>query len=108
MIIWNGLGFLVAIITFALLLITEYTSEALFKDESYYQTHGWPKLIAFFVAGVIMWFLGNYLNKKQGKVMIEKETGKEILFKPNHSLFFVKMEYWGPILFVVGIIFLWL
>ncbi len=106
MVIWSGLGFLVAAITFLLLLIAECVTESLFRDESYYQAHGWPKLLAFFLAGAVIWPLGVYLNRKQGKVMIEKETGKEVLIKPNHSFFFIRMEYWGPILFALGIIFL--
>jgi ATP/ADP translocase len=106
MIIWSGLGFLVAAIAFLLLLIAEYVTESLFGDEFYYQAHGWPKLLAFFLAGMVIWPLGKYLNSKQGKIMIEKETGKEVLIKPKHSLFFIPMEYWGPILLALGIIFL--
>ena len=105
MVIWSGLGFLVAVITFLLLLTAEYLTESLLQDESYYQTHGWPKLLAFFIAGAVVWALGRYLNRRQGKVMIEKETGKEVLINPNHSLFFIRMEYWGPILLVLGIFF---
>ena len=105
MIIWSGLGFLVAVITFLLLLIAEYVTESLFRDESYYQAHGWPKLLAFFLAGAVIWPLGVYLNRKPRKIMIEKETRKEVL-KPGHSFFFIRMEYWGPILFALGIIFL--
>jgi hypothetical protein len=36
MIIWNGKGYLVALITFALLVGAEYGSEAVFADERYY------------------------------------------------------------------------
>ena len=104
MIIWSGLGFLVALITFLFLLVAEYASESLFGDASYFQNHGWPKLMAFFISGVLVWLLGSYLNNKQGKVMIEKETGQEFFMKPNHSLFFIRMEYWGPILLILGII----
>ena len=105
MVIWSGLGFLVAVVTFLLLLAAEYVTESLFRDESYYQAHGWPKLLAFFLAGAVVWPLGMYLNRRQGKVMIEKETGKEVLIKPDHSFFFIRMEYWGPILFALGVIF---
>jgi hypothetical protein len=106
MIIWSGLGFLVAVIAFVSMIFAEYTTESLFQDDSYYQTHGWPKLLAFWIAGVTVWFLGNHLNQKPGQVMIDKETGTEVLMKPNHALFFIKLEYWGPILFILGILFL--
>ena len=106
MVIWSGLGFLVAVITFLLLLLAEYGTEALYGDESYYQAHGWPKLLAFWLAGAVIWPLGAYLNRKQGKVMIEKATGREVLLKPDHTFFFIRMEYWGPILLALGVIFL--
>lgn len=106
MVIWSGLGFLVAVVTFLLLLTAEYVTELLFRDESYYQAHGWPKLLAFLLAAAVIWPVGAYLNRKQGKVLIEKETGREVVIKPDHSFFFIRMEYWGPILIVLGIIFL--
>ena len=106
MIIWSGLGFLVPIITFVLLVLTEYAVETLFADTSYYQAHGWPKLVAFLIAGAIVWSIGTYLNRKSGRVLIDKETGQEVILRPKHALFFLKMEYWAPILFVLGIIFL--
>jgi hypothetical protein len=105
MIIWKGAGFIVAVVAFLMLLLTELSVEALFKDDSYYQTHGWPKLLAFVIAGCIVLVIGKYLNKKDDKVLIEKETGKEIVLKSEHSLFFIRVEYWGYILVVLGVIF---
>jgi hypothetical protein len=104
MIIWSGLGCLVAVIAFLMLLLTEYVTETVFRDDSYYQNHGWPKLLALALAGAVVWFLGTYLNQKQGRVLIDKESGREFLSKPDHSLFFIRMEYWGPILLVIGIL----
>src|SRR3954466_6572611 len=98
MIIWSGLGFLVAVIAFGCSLLMELTVRAIFNDEHYYQKVGWPILVAFCVAAVIVWFLGKWLNAKQGKVLIDKESGREVVFKPNHALFFINMQYWGPIL----------
>ena len=106
MIIWSGAGFLVAVIAFAMLLLTELSVEAVYKNDTYYQANGWPKLVAFLISGLIVLLLGRHLNRKQGKVLIEKETGKEVTLKPKHSLFFINMEYWGYILFGLGIVFL--
>jgi len=36
MIIWSGLGFLVAVVTFLFLLLAEYGTEVLYGDGSYY------------------------------------------------------------------------
>ena len=106
MIIWQGAGFIVAIVAFAMLVLTELSVESLFKDEKYYQAHGWPKLAALALAGVIVLLIGKYLNARGGKVLIEKETGREVLLKSRHSLFFINVEYWGYILMALGFIFL--
>ena len=105
MIIWQGAGFIVAVVTVLSLVLTEFSVEALFKDETYYQRHGWPKLMALLIAGFIVLLIGKYLNKKEGKVLIEKETGKEVVLKAAHSLFFINVEYWSYILFTLGVIF---
>ena len=106
MIIWKGAGFIVAVVAFLMLLVTELSVEAFFGDDKYYQTHGWPKLVAFFIAGCIVFFIGKYLNRKKGRVLIDKETGKEVALKSAHSLFFIDVEYWSYILFALGVVFL--
>jgi len=71
MIIWSGLGFLVAVIAFACLLVSELLVEQAFKNDQYYQTHGWPKLAALALAAGIVWLLGNDLNRKQSKRLVD-------------------------------------
>jgi hypothetical protein len=106
MMIWSGLGFLVAVITFLQLVLTEAVVERLFRDDTYYQTHGWPKLIAFLIAAAITWPLGNLLNGRSSRVLLDPQTGQEVVLRPNHTLFFIRMEYWAPILALLGVIFL--
>lgn len=108
MIIWNGLGFLVVVIGFGCLLITEFLTETAFNDDQYYQSHNWPAFVALLIAGVIVWFFGRHLNSKGAKCLIDPETNQEVMLKNNHSLFFIPMEYWGPIFLVLGIIFLFI
>ncbi len=105
MIIWKGKGFIVAVITFLMLVLTEFSVEGLFKDETYYQTHGWPKLVAFFIAGCVVLPIGKYLNRKESKVLVEKATGKQVVLKAAHTLYFINVEYWSYILFALGVIY---
>ena len=103
--IWSGLGCLVAVITFGCLLATEYLVEAAFQDDDYYQAHGWPKLVGFLVAAGITWVLGQHLRGRQGRVLIDPETGARVIVGRNHTFFFIPVEYWPPILLVLGMVF---
>jgi len=103
-VIWKGRGVLIIFIVIAACLLMNGVTGSVFHDNDYFQKHGWPKLAALWLAGATTWTLGNYLNTRPAKVMIEKATGKEVILRPEHSFFFVKMEYWGPGLFLLGII----
>jgi hypothetical protein len=105
MIIWSGLGFLVPLIAFGFLLATQVALNAL-NGAGFYESHGWAKFLALTVAGIVVWLLGTYLHGRPAKTLVEKDTGKEVVFRKQHSLFFVPMRWWGLILPVAGLIFI--
>ena len=48
--------------------------------------------VMFIISGVMSWYLGKYINKPDGKVYIDAETGEKLcLTKSTH--YFYKMEY---------------
>ena len=50
--------------------------------------------VMFIISGVMSWYLGKYINKPDGKVYIDAETGEKVMFnKSTH--YFYKMEYWN-------------
>ncbi|MDZ4557364.1 hypothetical protein [Bacillus cereus] len=104
MIIWSGWGFLVAIIVFINTLLGKAIFGSITGDATYFQDHSWPMAVMFIISGVMSWYLGKYINKPDGKVYIDAETGEKVMFNKKHSLFFIKMEYWGPILGVIAIV----
>jgi hypothetical protein len=62
-------------------------------------------LFSFSLAGLISWFIGTNLNNRsKGQVYINKRTGQEISLDQKHTFFFIRMELWGVILPVIGII----
>lgn len=105
MIIWNGRGFLVAVVAFGCLLLSEFLTEWHFHDTAYYQQHGWPKLVAFLLAGAIVWVVAIQRSKVPERTMIDKDTGAELVLKRDDSFFFIPMHFWGPILCVLGVVF---
>ncbi|CAM4233047.1 hypothetical protein [Bacillus paramycoides] len=104
MIIWSGWGFLVAIIVIINTLLGKVFFESITGDVTYFQEHSWPMAVMFIISGLMSWYLGKYINKPSGKIYIDAETGEKVMFNKRHSLFFIKMEYWGPILGVIAVI----
>lgn len=93
MIVWSGHGYLVAIYVFVMSLVTEFAIEAIMKDDSYYQDAGWPIALALIIAGALSWATGSALKK----------AGDDSDSPRSHSLFFVPMQWWGPVLAVIAI-----
>ena len=66
MIIWRGLGFLVAVLVAGVLFGAQYATRRSFGDE-YWQGNAWPAAAALAGAAVLCWFLGRRLNKPARK-----------------------------------------
>jgi hypothetical protein len=104
MIIWQGLGFLVAVIIFGCSLIANLISNAT-VGKGYYDHHKWPFAVSLLVSAAICWSLGDYLRRRSDRIVIDKQTGKEfILNQSRHALFFIPMHWWGPILLAGALI----
>jgi len=100
--IWRGYGFLVPLITIALVGITSVLFSAIFRT-----TQPYGVCIGALAAAVAIWYTGNSFNSHaKDRVMIDKITGQEFIIKPNHSLFFIKMQYWAYIVGAIGLFLL--
>ena len=99
MLIWSGWGILVLIITFIVAFFMDGISKStgINSDLTF--------ALGLIFSGLICWFLGKRLNRPSDKIYINKETGEEVREKNGkHRLFFIKMEYWAPVLIFFGII----
>jgi hypothetical protein len=97
MIVWSGRGFLSVLILF----IAIFACISIFP-ESYIDL---SFIVPLYIAGIFSYIFGIRWNTTL-RVFIDKETGKEINFKSNNSLFWIKMEYWGLIFIALGLIIL--
>lgn len=104
MVVWKGMGVLVLVITILFIYGIRAGVEGLL-GEGYSVQYDWPFGLSLVISGVIVWFLGKYLNSKNdGKVLVDKEDGTEYKMGVQHSLFFLRFEYWGPILAIGGLV----
>jgi hypothetical protein len=98
MIVWHGRGFLSVLV---LIIVIFLFSKILPQDYEDFAI-----VFGFLSAGIFSWYFGKKWNSEHGKLYIDKETGKEIEVKSNHSLFWIKMQYWGVIFTLIAIILL--
>jgi hypothetical protein len=106
MIIWQGFGFLVVLYTFIAALLGEYLSEKLTGNGEYYQHHAYPLSLALAVAAFATYLTARAFDKRSSKVFIDKETGRDVILKRTHSLFFIPMLYWSFILLIASVLVL--
>lgn len=105
MVIWSRWGILVILLAVACFIATQVVTDSLSQDPQYYKSHGWPKAVAAWIAAVILWPLGRYMNRTQERQLIDPQSGQVVTLRTGggHALFFIPMEYWGIILAVVGV-----
>lgn len=104
MIIWEGWGFMVAVIVFGCSLLMELATESFFRDDGYYQAHALPLTVALLAAAALVWVGGLFLSRRPKRVVIDKETGQEFVLGKPDSLFFIPVRYWALILVAVAIV----
>lgn len=82
MIIWQGKGWSVAAIIFGCSLLANVVTDLWTGSGDYWRHYRWPFGMSLFIAGMICWFLGLWLERAKPRVLVDKETGEEVSFRP--------------------------
>lgn len=86
-------------------IVITFGAQALFMrltgEGRYFVQHPLVGLLIFAFAGVVVWFLGRFMNRKPLEVMELDQHGRKLVPKARHTIWFIPAEYWGPILFVL-------
>ena len=90
MIIWSGRGILIVLIFFLTLIACLQLIPNEFDNYAF--------VIACYMAGIFSWYFGNKWNQKSTRTFIDEKTGERFAIRNNHTLFWIKMQYWGIIL----------
>lgn len=91
MIIWNGYGLLVAVYAIVGFVLGVLYSSAIETD------HTWPIALSLSLAAAANYFTAKKLESKS-KILIDPESGQQVLLKRGDSLFFIPMMYWTYII----------
>ena len=106
MIIWKGLGFVVAVFVFGCSLLAEVISEKLTNNDLFYQENSWVMSIGMLVAAILTFGFSLFLKQGDARIVIDEQTGEKFELRDSHSLFFVPVKWWPSILVVLGVVVL--
>ena len=97
MIVWKGKGVLAPIVALLVGALFEYMGTAIFAERQIWMTG-----IGLIIAGILIWYMGRAFNANSEQVLVD-ETGREIKLGVQNTLFFIRMEYWGPVVLLLGL-----
>ena len=103
-IIWSGKGFLVPVFVFGFSLIANLITNSMTASEVYWDAHKWPFAISLFASAVACGTAGSYLRNLKAQVLIDPKTSEEVILRQSHTLFFIPVVWWCPILASIGLI----
>lgn len=101
MIIWNGWGVVVIGIGFVAVLAGSLVGNVLGLGR---ETMAIATLGFLVPAGVVTWFVGKRMNRSTERELVDQATGERVIVNNTHSLFFIRVEWWGLIMAVAGIL----
>ena len=96
LIVWRGYGWLVPVIIFGALALSQLSVDALYGD-GFYKANTWPKQAGTVAGAILIGALGYFLNHVRRAYLVDEETGEPVGKAPSHSLFFIPVEYWSVI-----------
>jgi hypothetical protein len=99
--IYSGLGPLALVVFLVFFAAGALLSQPLTGDANAFIHNRAALLATFCAAAIVVWFLGRWMNRKPLEITELGPEGRRVVSKPKHTLYFVRMEYWGPILLVL-------
>lgn len=97
MLIWKGWGLLAIICPLVFALLMEFCVDSAL-GAGFYKTGSWPLPLAFMLSAIPVVILGQKLNKKPGRIVIDPENNEKLELKKIHSFFWVPLQYWALVL----------
>ncbi|MDX8379159.1 MAG: hypothetical protein R8K48_03815 [Gallionella sp.] len=102
MVVWKGWGILALIMPLIMSLSVGSTLDA-YYGEDFYKNSAWAMPLVLGIAAIVVFILGNKINRKPGKIVIDPENNERIELKTTHSMFWIPLQYWSLIILAIAI-----
>ena len=101
MILYTGLGFLVVVFFLAPLVVIGGLLFYAFGIDFLRSSSWWPLHSLMIMGAILTFVVGSLLNRKMLEETTYEKSGPVTVLRPRHTLYYIRMEYWGPIVLVV-------
>ena len=95
MLIWKGYGFLAIIIPVMIFIPVLMIVSVIAGSGASEEITGIGIAISLALSSFATWKVGKRFNGGDGKILIDPDTGEQVLLKLEHSFWFINLEYWG-------------
>jgi arginine exporter protein ArgO len=106
MIFYTGFGYLVGIIFIAPVLIFASILNWGFGIDVLSIESRWPLHSLMFLGAVTTFVFGWYFNRSMVEETTYEKSGPVRTLRPKHTLYWIRIEYWGPIILAAYFILL--
>jgi hypothetical protein len=101
MVFYTGLGYLVFLLSVAPLIVVGSILNWGFGIDLLKVRSWWPLHSLVLLGAVLIFAIGWYLNRKMIEDTVFEESGPVTVLRPKHTLYWIRMEYWAPIILVI-------
>lgn len=97
MIFYTGAGYLVLFLFVAPIIVVGGLLYYVFGIDVLRANSWWPLHSLMIMGAILTFVIGSYMNRKMVKEVTYEKSGPVTTMKPRHTLYAIRMEYWGPI-----------
>jgi hypothetical protein len=101
MILYTGLGFLVVVFFLAPLVVIGAILFYGFGIDFLRSPSWWPLHSLMILGAILTFVVGSLLNRNMLEETTYEKSGPVRVLRSRHTLYYIRMEYWGPIVLVV-------
>lgn len=101
MIAYTGLGYLVLVLLVAPLIVFGAILNWGFGIDVLRTSSWWPLHSLIVLGAISIFVIGWRANRNLVEETIYEKTGPVRVLRPRHTLYWIRMEYWGPISLVI-------
>lgn len=61
-------------------------------------------VLTWIAGAAVNWVVGRRLNGQPGREWIDAQTGQHVILRPNHTLFWIPMQYYSVLMLLLGVL----